>query len=517
MKSYSDSKVISKGQLRESHQANSNKLIPVHKTITTEIRSLDCSYFYGAGMDEIATRSQLEFTNLVEVSRETNGSKISMSTIRSYFDSMKKFAAYTNAIYQHSGKQVCLSEVNREFMMSYIRYLTTLPDLSYGGRYSYYVSTRGFLIRLGLSKSTFPINPFPKQNRKIKGVKAYSDNEMKRLMRVIRLETRRVLAANGPISVNDLAYCFFMISARTGLNPTSILELTTDCIRPSLKPGLKILVSFKRRAKKTTSTWLPDSKDLEVCAIKTDVESIIGAIAIRNANLRAKSKSPNALFVGFKRGQLQTIVRMSQGTLCDQGMRISKLHGLVCDDGFSLSINASRFRKTFINRVYELSGQDAAIAAQAGGHSIDTSRIHYMEPSAEAERNFAVMGELRIKEMRDLTPNSIASCSDPLHGQKAPKNGRHCSQVLACFRCRNFVVTEDDLYRLFSFYWVLVRARNQISKKDWNNRYRHIVRVIDEDIAGNEKLNKSIVKEAKEKSKTNPHPAWRTFDYAAFI
>ena len=38
-------------------------------------------------------------------------------------------------------------------------------------------------------------------------------------------------------------------------------------------------------------------------------------------------------------------------------------------------------------------------------------------------------------------------------------------EFLNCFRCSSFVVTADDLHRLLSFYWLLVRERGRIGAK----------------------------------------------------
>lgn len=83
---------------------------------------------------------------------------------------------------------------------------------------------------------------------------------------------------------------------------------------------------------------------------------------------------------------------------------------------------------------------------------------------------------------------------------------------LDCLRCRNYVVTGEDLYRLFSFYWRIYRERERIGKVTWKRNYAHIVRLIDRDVI-EPGIKKKIFKlaevnAARELARTSPHPFW---------
>ena len=69
------------------------------------------------------------------------------------------------------------------------------------------------------------------------------------------------------------------------------------------------------------------------------------------------------------------------------------------------------------------------------------------------------------------------------------------------------VVTKDDLYRLFSFYWLLVYEREQIGAKRWKKYFAHIIRIIDNDIVT--QFDPAYVKAIRVEAETNPHPAWK--------
>lgn len=158
------------------------------------------------------------------------------------------------------------------------------------------------------------------------------------------------------------------------------------------------------------------------------------------------------------------------------------------------------------------------MAARTGRHAQETGNAHYWEAPPEAERNMRFIGEARVEELRnkkkliasDRTP--IGSCKDLKHGQRAPKNGKVCTEVLGCFRCKSFVVTADDLHRLFSFYWAAVRNHENFGGKRWTKYLRQVIRLIDEEIAP--QFDARLVSEHKEKARENPHAFWRDLSMA---
>jgi hypothetical protein len=83
-----------------------------------------------------------------------------------------------------------------------------------------------------------------------------------------------------------------------------------------------------------------------------------------------------------------------------------------------------------------------------------------------------------------------------------------------CLRCRNYVVTADDLYRLFSFYWRILRERARMARERWKQQFSHIVRLIDRDVvqAGVMQgvFKKEQVDRERERARHDPHPFWRS-------
>ncbi len=68
-------------------------------------------------------------------------------------------------------------------------------------------------------------------------------------------------------------------------------------------------------------------------------------------------------------------------------------------------------------------------------------------------------------------------------------------------------VFEDDLWRLFSFYYRLIAERSNINAAHWLKTYSPIIRRIDADIAPLFSANK--VEEARARARSTPHPTWK--------
>jgi len=193
---------------------------------------------------------------------------------------------------------------------------------------------------------------------------------------------------------------------------------------------------------------------------------------------------------------------------------------LVDTDGAPLHVNVSRLRKTFVNRIYEILDGDIVSTASAAGDSVAITDVNYLRPGERAEKNWKFMGVALVTELlaetlgaTERTP--LGRCSDPEHGDHAPKrDGATCMNFLNCLRCRNYAVTGDDLYRLFSFYWCILGERMRIPPKRWKREFAHIIRLIDRDViaAGLSKgiFKKTVVDSERERARHCPHPFWQS-------
>jgi hypothetical protein len=173
-----------------------------------------------------------------------------------------------------------------------------------------------------------------------------------------------------------------------------------------------------------------------------------------------------------------------------------------------------------VNRVNEILDGDVVATAAAAGNQPQITETHYLRPGSEAQRNWLFMGTCLVEELltgtlgaTERTP--VGRCSDNKNGEYAPKhNGAVCQSFLNCLRCRNYVVTGDDLWRLFSFYWRVLRERSRVDKRRWDRHLSHIPRLIDRDVieAGlaRKVFTKAQVDAARERARDEPHPFWVT-------
>ena len=482
-------------------------------------RSFSFEPYRNKGFDDILYHCFLALKEELARSIATNGQSRSVSTIAANCYHLKKFFEFCTHLSSNSGSEIAASEIDERFIAALIRYLNNLTNLRRSQRvyYSAIKSVLTSVARNGVfSAKVFPKNPYPKSKSKLVGQKKYSKEETTSLIRSLRIEIDKLSSGSDPLTSYELSTCIAVIALRTGLNPTPILELSEDCLQDHpLKPNQKLLVSYKRRGNNTLIQSHKGSKTSEaVSSATTTVVDIINLIIRRNASCRLSSDSPSSLFVykskaarDFGNPTLLTLPILT-GNL----KKMAKKHNLRSDDGEDLTMNIMRLRKTFVNRIWELSDQDPFVTASLAGHSVKVSDTHYLDAPVEATTNWRLMGEIMVKELTstttELEKTPVASCRDPVHGHRAPKNGTHCTSFLSCFRCQSFVVTRDDLYRIFSLYWMIVRERDQLGSRTWKRFYSNIVRVIDEEISP--RFEEHVVTSLKEKAKSDPHPFWAT-------
>lgn len=487
------------------------------------VRSFDFAPYYGQGFDAITTICQATIEKLIQQSIDTQQGVIAITSIVSYCQSgLKTFFGFLTLWRAAAKRDLQPVDITPELIKEFIHHLKA-SEIGYTTQKGYYTHakaaltashTQGYLPHADTER-LFPKNPFPNSNRKYKGQKPLTQAETKQLVSALKMEMTRILAGNAPLDSFDLTVCVLGIGMVTGMNPIPVLSLPTDCIQPHpLKQNLRLLVAFKRRGNATQVVSLRQSQDIALLrSVKLNAANTIEMIIERNAVLRQQYKDPMQLLVyQSKRSAIKgAITALSKNNLRDNINTLIEKHQLTDDDGKPMRLNMMRLRKTFVNRIWELSGQDPLIAARYGKHTPETSQRDYMVAPPEAETNMRFIGEARIEELRvsygpkENTP--ISGCKDSKYGHRAPKDGSVCTETLDCFRCKSFVVTEEDLYRLFSFYWAAVRERNSFGIKNWNKYLRHVIRIIDEDI--DPQFDGEKVTAAREKAKTTPHPFWR--------
>lgn len=501
----------------------SNRVIKFPKSSSVSLRNFDMAKYYGLGFDELTHAVQITINNLLKAHEATKGESLSVNTIKGYCSGgLIYFFPFLSFIRKTENRDIELGSIDSDTVDKLIIYLEGL-DLTAYSQKNAYAKIKAILTEMGRQgflgdnyHQLFPKNPYPGVVRTLNKSSPYSKAEMGRVSRAIKNELKRIVRGRGPLDGYDLGVCYFAIALRTGINATPLVELQEGCLQDHpLKDNRKLLVSFKRRGKSTHAVSVRKTESItEISSVMLDVSSIIELIIERNKKIRNDLKT-GSIFAYVPSGKLNQQTTLSVSTVKRLSHEIVKRNEITSDNGDHIKLNVDRLRKTFINRIWELSGQDPLVTAAMGGHGLKVSNDHYLEAPPEAERNFSLLGEILVKDalespVEGLENTPIAKCVDTKNGHRAPKNGSYCTSFLACFRCKSFVVTSDDLYRLLSLYFLLIKERAVIGSKRWSTHYSHIIRVIDNEIIN--KFDPELVRVNRQKARLEPHPYWKNRD-----
>ena len=229
--------------------------------------------------------------------------------------------------------------------------------------------------------------------------------------------------------------------------------------------------------------------------------------------------------VGARKGQ---VVRLDASKVAHAVSVFALCHGLTDDQGRPLALNVARTRPTFATELYRRT-RDIRRVQQALGHArAETTARHYADTPLEAERDHAIVldgmvgqftrmeidgkvllaadGKVPLQDVKDLLSGGfntgIARCRNPFRESESV-----CKKFFACFKCPNMCVFEDDLWRLFSFYYRLLAERIKINPAHWLKTYGPIIHRIDVDIASHFPADK--VTAARFRAQQDPHPTWK--------
>tara|TARA_R110001583_G_scaffold42169_5_gene134115 strand:- start:3509 stop:5107 length:1599 start_codon:yes stop_codon:yes gene_type:complete len=490
-------------------------------TVVNVVSNFDFAPWYHKGIDEVVAACQLQIHHL----KSTRDNDYSIKTLNSFcYNGINHFLDFLLVYNAATEKDIHLSDISKHLIEQFIAYLnqSDASDTTQYNRYTHCRMLLRTLINRGIIKDStiFPRNPFSSKGNKHKSHKALSSKERSQLIYALKHEINHYLqsAALEP-SGYFLTCCLLAIALRTGRNTTPLLEMSLDCLRDHpLKENRKLLVVYKRRARNTNqvSLRLPESIEA-ITTVLPDVVTIIESVIRKSEHLREHSDLDTSQYVWIyqssRRKDCGALTTLNDQTICQNVKKIVEKHGLEDTDGNPLQVNVSRLRATFVNRIWKLSGNDPIITAKLGGHTPKVSNDHYLQATPEMQRDHKFLGDVMIQELMsgtlgkhaDNTP--VGKCRDPMNGEKAPKNGDYCTDFLGCFRCRSCVITGDDLYRLFSFYWLIIKERNEIGPRHWGKVYAHIIRIIDRQIAP--QFSKEQVETERAKAKDDPHPFWR--------
>lgn len=497
-------------------------------------RRFDFARWYGSGIDSITYACQRQIERFLA---GQEGS-LSVATVVGYCNSgLRYFLDYCVLLAVAFERTLTLNDVNRTLIDSYLGHLSG-HGLTTTGQKNTYTKTKPVLVALAQrgifplvasgDEATFPRNPFPNSNRKVKGETALSKRERQEFAAALRQAIKPIWADAPTVTSDLLVYALLIVALHTGRNTTPMLEMGRNCLRAHPKDDTVFLVLWKRRGYSSSKVALrTDSKAerlLEATpSVRTNVERLIRRVIVLTEHLDAEAPPDIKGRVWlFRSRTIRSIgqVLALQGHTVEIGIdRLVADYDLKDSNGKPLRINISRLRKTFANRIFELTNGDLATTASALGNTPRVADQNYLAPSEDARRNWRFMGEVLVEELLTATIGAtykdtpLARCADPVNGQFAPKReGATCMNFMNCLRCKHFAVTAEDLYKLFSFYFRVLTERSRMDKRRWAREYAHIPRLIDHYIIA-EGLRRgtfkaSAVDAARERARTQPHPFW---------
>lgn len=535
-------------QVEHHHDAAGNvvilpEAIPPTNTIVefgrsaSRSRRFDFARWYGAGIDPITYACQRQIERFLA----GQDAAVEVSTVVGYCtNGLRNLLDCCVLRATAFGHDLALADVNRDLVDGYLGHLAGLGCATTAQK-SLYTQTKPVLLALGRrglislvtsgDAATFPRNPFPNSNRKVKGETALSKRERQAFAVALRQAITPIWADGAPVTGEVLACVLLIVALHTGLNATPLLEMGRDCLRPHPKDNTVFLVLWKRRGYNTSKVALRAKSDAEhllesTPSVRNNVERLIRRVMALTGPLDAGAPEDLKGRVWLYRTRsgkgFTQVTALNARTLSWATNRLVTAHGLTDSDGEPLRINISRLRKTFANRIFELTDGDLATTAAALGNTPQVADRNYLASDENARRNWHFMGEVLVQELLTQTIGAtyrdtpIGHCADPMSGQYAPKReGETCINFMNCLRCKHYAVTAEDLYKLFSFYFRVLAERSRMDKRRWAREYAHIPRLIDHYIVA-EGLRRgtfkaAAVEAARDRARTQQHPFW-SFD-----
>lgn len=382
----------------------------------------------------------------------------------------------------------------------------------------------------------FPRNPYPLTNSVTPRREIYSKGELDRILAAINADLRLldVSGMKALPSLQVLAIHLLAMAVATGRNPQSLLDLKRSSVQPHPLPDREYLVTEKRKGHSTqVTTYRKKSEDENtmVFPIPRTIGGHFRALREFTAPLMAEAKAEDRdfilLYTVSRMQRKGEVVRMDIKKFNHAAKTFVSRHKLIDDRGRPLKLYLARLRPTFGNMLYERTGDIRKVQLALNHSDISITARHYAAPPENAERNHMFIGQAMTGWMtssNDQRANALAADGEiPLEDAKTLLRGGYntlvarcrnpfrqnesiCAKYLPCFSCPQMVVFEDDLWRLYSFYYKLLHDRARMNPNDWLKTYGPVIKTIDTEISP--QFNADVVEAAKRDAKESPHPAW---------
>jgi hypothetical protein len=517
--------------------------------------TFDFNPFRAGGRDDLAGHLRDAIWNL---RHESEG-----RTLYNYFAGIGCFHDFLTAIATSSQVITRLDQIDKNVLLHYIAWLGTQistngankgQPLSIGTQKKRYDAIKSLLTNRQKRHSTavspdlsFPQNPFPNSNSKAEHRPPYSINEQDRITAALNADLKRIHSGGEPLAPDQvLVVHLIILGLALGANLQSMIELRRNSLLPGAAAGRRFFQLFKRRGHSSHAMSVRAEEKYKVEDIKAVPENLaehFDFLCSFTAPLMADAPQNKRDFVflvrmknGARKGQVIALGR-ENSKKCVQSFR--RRHALKDDLGQPLKLSVARLRPTMGSNLYRITKDIRKVSRELGHANVQITET-YVDTRLEAERDHRLViedleqrftpkkidGKIMIaadgqfpSNMQNLLDggynSGIARCKNPFRG-KTPEHADAtvveeiesiCKKFLACFKCPNMMVFEDDLWRLFSFEYRLLSERSKIHPDHWLKTYAPIIRRIDRQIAP--LFPDNVVAEARAKAIQTPHPTWR--------
>lgn len=394
----------------------------------------------------------------------------------------------------------------------------------------------------------FPKSPFPNINRLTPKRQPYSKGEQDKIIAACNEDLRSIHENGAPSlpSAQILAVHLIVLALATGRNFQGLLELRHDSLKPHPLKDREILITEKRRSgfpqissyRANAPERIADQE--QILSIPTTVGNHFRWLREYTTPMAVEADKADKDFIflwrvpytgrhpqSTRQGRIRRFsnedARNAVDSFCER-------HSLMDDRGDPMRLSIARCRPTFGTNLYARTRDIRKVQIALGHGSAETTARHYVSLPIEAERDhlfvgqamvgwvtsadetkaqtLAADGKMPLENVRELLRGGyntvVARCRNPFR-----ENGEVCGKYMACFKCPQMIVFEDDLWRLYSFYYRLLSERNKIAPHHWVKTYGWVIKSIDQDIST--QFDAQAVAEAKHQAKMTPHPAWASW------
>lgn len=324
------------------------------------------------------------------------------------------------------------------------------------------------------------------------------------------------------------------LAIRTGINLQPLLDLTINSLQKSILDGRYELNLKKNRGYSSQKITLNEGEGLDETAyVSKKILSLIERLIDISEPLRQQAPAKYSDKIFLVTTKVDEIRSLTPDELWVNIQRFRDKYDLKDDDGRPLELNVRRMRPTFAHSILKINGGDIRHLQKSLNHKSINTTMGYLDANQEEfKSSFKFSGIIMQNTLAKSTPETLSSeidCSiDEAekmiagHNQmtvstcKNPNNSpvlkgdseTSCTKFMACFRCQNQVITQEDSHKVFSFYWWLLEKKNYMPSSAWAKGYEWIIRTIDNDIYP--KLGLSLdVEKVKQDARVSPYPAWK--------